>query len=598
MAAKPGRNDRCPCGSGRKYKVCCGARPAAKTAPSSPSPHASASAVPVESVLRLSGQLLRAGRYAEAVAPLSQAARVAPNDPAVLHDLGMACLFARRLPEAATWLRRAIALRPNVAATHHHLGLALAQLGDGEGALAAHLQAIALDPNLAEAHGRVAELLLQKAMRKEAAEAFERAYAASPGTAFGRLCGAKARVAQGRTAEAETLLRELLAAEPSAGSAPTRRQNDIAWVAHMMLGNLLNESGRFDEAAASFERAIAIAPSEGTAYHNLVSTRRVQEADRPLVGRMLSLLDSRGMPDDQRMRLHFAAGKALDDLRDHAAAIQQFDAANGIRGRTRPLDRAAVEQQLDRLTARFSRELFASSAALGASDETPVLVLGMPRSGTTLVERIVSSHPKVAGGGELEFWNERGPAWVDADTSKLAEAADRLRADYLALLRSIGPDALRVTDKMPFNYLWIGVVHLLSPRARIIHCRRNPIDTCLSIYTTSFNRHLQYASSRADLAWYYRRYVRLMDHWRAVLPPDRFLDVDYEEATASPEPVARRLVAFCGLEWDPACLQPERNPDAVKTASVWQARQPIYRSSVERWRNYEPWIGELRELVE
>jgi hypothetical protein len=150
---------------------------------------------------------------------------------------------------------------------------------------------------------------------------------------------------------------------------------------------------------------------------------------------------------------------------------------------------------------------------------------------------------------------------------------------------------------MPFNYLWIGVVHRLFPGARIVHCRRNPLDTCLSIYTTNFNRHLPYASDRRDLAWYYREYLRLMEHWRAVLPSDRFLDVDYEEATAAPEATARRLIAFCGLEWDAACAQPERNPDAVKTASSWQARQPVYRRSVERWRNYEPWIGELGGLL-
>jgi hypothetical protein len=150
---------------------------------------------------------------------------------------------------------------------------------------------------------------------------------------------------------------------------------------------------------------------------------------------------------------------------------------------------------------------------------------------------------------------------------------------------------------MPFNFLWIGLVRLLFPNARFIHCRRNPIDTCLSIYSTQFTQSWGYASDRGDLAFYYRQYLRLMEHWRAVLPSDRLLDVDYEDATAAPEETARRLIAFCGLEWDPACLQPERNPDAVKTASTWQARQPIYRTSVERWRNYEPWIGELRLLL-
>jgi hypothetical protein len=156
-----------------------------------------------------------------------------------------------------------------------------------------------------------------------------------------------------------------------------------------------------------------------------------------------------------------------------------------------------------------------------------------------------------------------------------------------------------VTDKMPFNFLWAGLVHMLLPRARIVHCRRNPIDTCLSIYQTQQRRlwTQDFASDRGDLVSYYRQYLRLMEHWRGVLPADRFVDVDYEEVTRDLEATARRLVAFCDLEWDAACLAPERNPDDVRTASRWQVRQPIYRTSVERWRNYEPWIGELRTLA-
>jgi hypothetical protein len=250
------------------------------------------------------------------------------------------------------------------------------------------------------------------------------------------------------------------------------------------------------------------------------------------------------------------------------------------------------------MIARFTRELFASRNVEGEDDDTPVLVLGMPRSGTTLIERIVSSHPGVAGGGELVFWNDHAPGQVDAEPETLAGAADELRTAYLRLLRGIGPDALRVTDKMPFNFLWVGLVHLLLPGARFVHCRRNPIDTCLSVYTTHFTQTWGFASDRADLVFYYRQYLRLAGHWRSVIPADRWIDVDYEEATSAPEAIARRLVAFSGLEWDAACLAPERNPDAVRTANKWQARQPVYRTSVERWRKYEPWIGELATLAQ
>jgi hypothetical protein len=173
----------------------------------------------------------------------------------------------------------------------------------------------------------------------------------------------------------------------------------------------------------------------------------------------------------------------------------------------------------------------------------------------------------------------------------------RMAAEYLAVLRRCSATAMRVIDKMPFNYLWIGLIRAVFPRARFIHCRRHPIDTCLSIYFTPFSTIPAFASDRDDLVFFYREYLRLMEHWRAVLPRDRFLEVDYEAMTTEPELQARRLVAFCELEWDSACLHPEENKRVVQTASIWQARQPIYRSSVERWRCYEPWLGSLRELL-
>jgi hypothetical protein len=223
----------------------------------------------------------------------------------------------------------------------------------------------------------------------------------------------------------------------------------------------------------------------------------------------------------------------------------------------------------------------------------------MPRSGTTLVEQIVSSHPEVRAGGELNFWNERGAAWHQAGSAEpkapfLGEAAGH----YLSVLRAIGPKSARVTDKMPFNFLWAGLIHLAFPRATIIHCRRAAIDTGLSIHQTLFHPGLAFPTGGCKLVAYFRSYRRLTDHWRRVLPGDRFIEVEYEELTREPEPVIRRVIAGCGLPWEDACLHPERNPRAVKTPSKWQTRQPIYRGSVERWRRYEPWLGPLRALLD
>jgi hypothetical protein len=228
-----------------------------------------------------------------------------------------------------------------------------------------------------------------------------------------------------------------------------------------------------------------------------------------------------------------------------------------------------------------------------------VLIVGMPRSGTTLVEQILASHPDIAAAGELDFWPRRLDHVRRRRISRLDAAAERdIVRDYPALLRTYSPGARRVTDKMPFNFLFLGHIHRLFPNARIIHCRRLPVDTALSIYLTRFAGLHDFTASREDIVRYYQEYRRLMAHWRAVLPPDRFLDIDYEDLVADPDSVSRRMVAFCGLEWDDACRDSHKTDRPIVTASVWQARQPVYRSSAERWRRYEPWLGELRLLLE
>jgi hypothetical protein len=205
---------------------------------------------------------------------------------------------------------------------------------------------------------------------------------------------------------------------------------------------------------------------------------------------------------------------------------------------------------------------------------------------------------EAAAGGELTFWGDRNRAGIGIfNATADAEAVRKVAHDYLAVLRGISPDSARVTDKMPFNVGLLGVIRQVFPRATIVHCRRHPVDTCLSIFCTDFEASIDFAGERGSLVFFYRQYQRLMAHWREVLPPERFIEVDYEALVADPEPLTRRLVATCGLEWNDACLAPHRNQRHIATASLWQARQPIYRTSVERWKRYEPWLGELRELV-
>jgi hypothetical protein len=317
------------------------------------------------------------------------------------------------------------------------------------------------------------------------------------------------------------------------------------------------------------------------------------------MARMTAALETGVLAVPQQVKLHFALGKALDDCGDYAEAMRHFDAGNRLRGGFVKLDRSRLQSLVDCLIARCTPDYFARHASIGADDETPLLIVGMPRSGTTLVEQIVSNHSRISAGGELLFWGTHGPVWYEQGAEETtAVRMPQLAADYRALFHRLAPGAARVTDKMPFNFLWAGLIHLAFPRATIIHCRRAAIDTGLSIHQTLFHPGLAFPTGGSKLVAYFRSYRRLTDHWRRVLPADRFIEIEYEDLTREPEPVIRRIISGAGLPWEDACLRPERNPRAVKTPSKWQTRQPIYRDSVERWRRYEPWLGPLRALLD
>jgi tetratricopeptide (TPR) repeat protein len=538
-------------------------------------------------LLSLATQLLKAGRPADAIAPLRQAALLQPSNPIIQHDLGLACLEAGSVADAIAAFQLAVAGNPRYADAYFRLGIALEKLGDTGGALVAYDRATQLLPSLTEAWFRAGALVYTLGHREEAIGCFRRAAATGGNTTFGRLGKARALLTEDRNQEAEQVLRRTVARDP--GNA----------MAHDLLGNLLSEYGCFDEARKCFERAIAIAPLLAGCYYDLVRCRPVTSDHDGLLQRMEAALATPGLEAAQLVRLHLALGKAADDLGDYALAMQHFDAADSVRRLSLSFDSAAFAIEIDRLIARCTPEWIARAHELGSSDATPVFVLGMPRSGTTLVEQIISNHPQAGAGGELHFWNERGAAWhrsgaLATEASFFARAA----ADYLGILRAIAPKASRVTDKMPFNFLWAGLIHMAFPRATIIHCRRAAVDTALSIHQTHFHPSLAFPTGGAELVMYFRGYQRLIDHWRRVLPVDRFIEVDYEELTRAPEPVIRQIIASCGLAWHDACLRPESNPRAVNTPSKWQARQPIYRSSVARWRRYEPWLGALRALVD
>ena len=518
---------------------------------------------------------------------MRDAALLQPSNPSIQHDLGLACLEAGRIPEAIAALQRAVADNPRYADAYFRLGIALEKLGNIGGAITAYHRATELAPSLTEAWFRAGALVYTLGHRDEALGCFRRAAATGGKTRFGRLGKARALLTEDRKEEAELVLRHTLELDP--GNA----------IAYDLLGNLLSEFGRFDAARECFERAIAIAPLLAGSYYDLVRCRPVTSDGEGLLQRMEAALVTPGLEAAQCLRLHLAIGKAADDLGDCAMAMQHFDAADAVRRGLAPFDSGAFSIEVDRLIGHYTRELMARAPELGSRAAMPVLIIGMPRSGTTLVEQIVSMHPEVGAGGELNFWIERGAAGRSSgaagnETPFLARAA----ADYLRVLRAIAPKAARVTDKMPFNFLWAGLIHLTFPRAVIIHCRRAAVDTALSIHQTHFHPGFAFPTGGAELVAYFRGYQRLISHWRGVLPADHFIEVDYEDLTCAPEPVIRRIIAACGLPWHDACLRPECNPRPIRTPSTWQTRQPIYRTSVARWRRYERWLGPLCALID
>ena len=490
------------------------------------------------------------GKLDQAVACYHKATVLEPGYLEAHSNLGCLLQELGRSAEAVDCHRRALQLQPNIAETYNNLGIALQALERLGDAVASYRKAIALKPNFANAYNNLGGALKDQGLWDEALASFAKALEFSP-------------------------------------NAPETHSNlGMAWL----------DQGRFAEATAAFETALRLGGDPGPAYHGLSVCRKFTEADRPLIAAMQTALENPKLASASRVLIHFALGKIFDDLTDYASAIRHFDEGNRLERERRRFDAAGFTALVDWLIAAFPDGASVSAAA--SDSELPVLIVGMPRSGTTLVEQILASHREIGAGGELSFWLERLLPVRRRQAALLDPAAEQAAIrDYLALLGEIAPGAARVTDKMPFNFQFLGHVHRLLPQARFIHCRRNPIDTALSNYVTRFAGPHDFSYARADIVAYYREYQRLMDHWRAILPADRLLEIDYEELVADPETVSRRMVAFCGLDWDAACLAFHETDRPIKTASAWQARQPVYRSSAERWRRYEPWLGELRALL-
>jgi tetratricopeptide (TPR) repeat protein len=375
------------------------------------------------------------------------------------------------------------------------------------------------------------------------------------------------------------------------------------------LGNIQEELGSMDEALATYREALRRDPNHAGAYSQMATLLRGKLPSEDLES-IRRLLARPHLAPAKRLALHFGLAHALDGIGNYAEAAEHLDQGNTLcktrwQKQGKSYDPVGHRQLVDHLIAAFTPEFFTRTRGFGLETETPVFIVGLPRSGTTLTEQILASHSQVHGAGELLFARDsfesvpgatNQPATSVMAIGNLDQAAtERLAQWHLERLQGLAPGATHVVDKMPENYLYLGFLATLFPRARFIQCCRDLRDVAVSCWMTNF-RHIRWAADPQHIASRFQDYQRLMDHWRSVLPV-QVLEVDYEETVADLEGVARRLVAWCGLEWEPACLDFHQTARPVRTASLTQVRQPIYTRSVARWKHYESALGSLFEQL-
>jgi tetratricopeptide (TPR) repeat protein len=523
------------------------------------------------------------GRLGEAARLYGAILKAAPDHGAALCNLGILRLTQGDPGVALQLLQRALTIGPNLAEAHNSLGNALCALTRPSEAIRHFERAVALKPDYAEAHYNLANTLAALNRPGEAIAHYERALALRPGFAEAHNNFGNMLQSLNRHAEALARYEQAIALKPAFGEAHNNR------------GNALEVLGRTAEARLAFEAATRTEPRRAAFHLNLAKSKRFTAADPQLAALERLAAESATLAEDERIALHFALGKALGDVGRREESFRHLLAGNALKRRHIAYDEPHMLGTMRRIEAVFTPALVAAKRGLGQGSAVPVFVLGMPRSGTTLVEQILASHPQVHGAGEIEdlerlvtgIREQDGPLRFPEIVPALTGAhLTQLGADYVARISGAAPAAARIINKMPMNFLFVGLIHLMLPQARILHTRRDPLDTCLSCFSKLFTGNQPHTYDLGELGRYYRGYDALMQHWRRVLPPGVMLEVQYEDVVGDLAGEARRIVAHCGLPWDEACVDFHQTERVVTTASASQVRQPIYRTSLGRWRAY------------
>jgi tetratricopeptide (TPR) repeat protein len=609
--------------------------------------------------------LRQAGRLEEAEKPLEQAVEIDPKNSQALNNLGIIRYEQKRFEEAVEFYRRALEVRPNMAEALNNLGNALRLTGDIDGAMQAYQDALTLrdtypeaynnlgtllqqdkqfdeaehalrkaiqqNPKYIEAHNNLAQLLASQKKEVEALRILADALKLAPTNVQTLLITSRIQSRRGATSAAEQGARLALKEEPENAEAltvlgqvlhDTDRYDEAIEVlekavehnpenaeARNFYGVALKSVGRLDEARTNILKALQINDTMYGAYANLndlVDFSKDEGAE--LFDRMDAIFESLENPDsDQYVALHFAYAKALDDRGQHERALDHYIRGGRLKRGQLDYSEADTHGFFDAIRETFTKEFITGTKFAGKDDERPTFIIGMPRSGSTLVEQIVSSHPDVYGAGEVKYLSramhqlrDRFPSLpkYPAMAKKMAPPQMEIVANnYIQQLETGAGDAKRITDKLLTNYFFAGLIHMLFPKAKIIHTRRDPVDTCLSGFTKLFKDDMPHSYDLGELGRYYGKYRELMEHWEKVLPEGVMITVQYEDVVADTEGQARRLIDFLGLPWNDKCVDFHKSDRPVKTASVAQVRKPIYKTSVERWKKYGPGLQPLVDAV-
>jgi len=547
--------------------------------------------------------LLEQHELREALIHCREAVRLRPDFAEARNNLGNVLRDLGKVAEARACYAEALRLNPGLAMSYNNMGQALQEESALDDALGWYQRALQLDPNSARIHSNLASLLAEQEKYDDALARYALALRLDSSHAEAHSGIGWVQHEQGHFAEAEAHYREALRLKP-----------DLA-AAHGNLGTVREEMGDFVEAQSCWRAALRHDPRHAGARAQLATLLRdeLPEADLEALRQQLSEPE---LTDGRRATLHFGLAQVLDARGHYDQAADSLRQANALalaegRKRGQGYDPADHARFVAAMMATCTPAFFTRARGLGLETERPIFIVGLPRSGTTLTEQILASHSQVFGAGELRLARDGFDSLAGDPTAAGArlddralealgrldrETAHRVGGHHLERLRALNEPAPRVADKMPDNYLFLGLLAALFPRAKFIHCRRDLRDIAVSCWMTNF-RHIRWANDPEHIEARFHEYGRLMGHWRLVLPVP-LLEVDYEETVADLEGVARRLVDWCGLDWEPTCLAFHQGKRAVRTASVTQVRQPIYTRSVARWRHYETALGALFDRLE